>query len=1145
MNLVFRQRLLTTTLLVGTSMLASPAFADAAQPAPQDQASVPATSAPPTGPVEAQPTPSTNAQGAPVTGRQEIVITGTRIPSPNLQSTAPVSVVTTQDIKLSGTSRVEDVLAQLPSAAASQSSGFSNGATGTAEIDLRYLGSKRTLTLVNGRRMTPGDPTSTSQAPDINMIPASLIKRVDVLTGGASSVYGADAVAGVVNFIMDTDFDGLRLDGTWSIYQHNNNDAGLAFGQTMRGILNAKNFPFPTGSATDGRSVDGTAAFGAGFDDGRGHVVGYFGYRKINPVLGANRDYSACSIGENSKHTANSCGGSPTANPANVLYWVPGQTTSSTIGALGPGTITRGKENIFNYGPLNYFQRPDERYTAGLFAHYDINPAIKPYLEFMFMDDHTVAQIAPSGDFGNTFTVNCDNPLLSGAQKNELCNNNANLINGFLGSFPLASGAGYNPNPGAAPINFFDARGNTYNEAYMQVLRRNVEGGNRQADLTHTSYRGVIGTRGDLNDVFSYDAYYQYGRTDYNQVYRNEFSATRLNNALNVVNVDAQGRTINPATGQLYPVGTPGTTVECRSVLSGSDPNCVPYDIFGANGPSQASINYLNVFGVMTGRTSEQIADVNVTGDLGKMGMQFPWANDGVGINVGYEYRRESLRLDPDQEFQTGDLTGQGSPTLPINGSFNVNELFGEVQVPIVQHSIFDELSVNAGYRRSWYKTSSGGSYNTNTYKISADFAPVRDIRFRAAYNRAVRAPNISELFAAQHVALDGGTDPCTSSALASAANPTGAVTATDYGCIAQGLRVGQGTPANPAAQYNGFVGGNPSLLPEKATTKTIGVVLQPRFIPRFAVTVDYWNIKISGAIQGFGADAILADCVAKSTATAAAPSCSLIHRDPSGSLWLTPNGFVTDLPHNVGGDQTDGIDVSAAYSHGLGHFGGLTASFQGTWVNHYKVDNGLTQPYDCVGLYGSTCGSTATAPVPKWRHKLRLTWATPLDGLGLSGQWRHQSGVTYEGYSTNPTLAGTHYVLGAKFPAYNYFDLGATYSLFHDAVSLRAGVNNIFDKKPPLVPSGGECPAGPCNNNTWVTAYDALGRFIYAGATVTFGHHPAPPPPPPVAPPPPPPPPAAPATQTCPDGSVILATATCPVPPPPPPPPAPAPERG
>ncbi|HZU51246.1 MAG TPA: TonB-dependent receptor [Sphingomicrobium sp.] len=1126
MKLDFRQRLLATSILVGTSMIASPAFAaDNAQPTPPDSTSVPAAAAPPTGPVESQPLPSTNAQGGEVTGRQEIVITGSRIPQPNLQSTAPVSVVSSQDIKLSGTSRIEDVLAQLPSAAVSQSSGFSNAASGTAEVDLRYLGAKRTLVLIDGRRMTPGDPNSTTQAADINLIPASLIKRVDVLTGGASSVYGADAVAGVVNFIMDTDFDGLRLDGTWSIYQHDNRDADLIGGQTMRGILNAKNFPFPTGSATDGRSVDGTAAFGAGFDDGRGHVVAYFGYRKINPILGANRDYSACTITENSAHNKNSCGGSATADPGNLIVF-PNGGTSSTYGALGPGTINvGGAPNVFNYGPLNYFQRPDERYTAGLFAHYDVNPAIKPYLEFMFMDDHTVAQIAPSGDFGNTLTINCDNPLMSAQQRTAICNP-SNMITGFVGSFPAAQAASFNPTPNAPPVTFYDARGNTYNEAFGQLLRRNVEGGDRQADLTHTTYRGVIGTRGDLSDVFSYDAYYQYGRTDYEQVYRNEFSATRLTNALNVVNVNSAG--------QVVPVGTPGSVIECRSVLAGTDNNCVPYDIFGAAGPSQAAINYLNVYGVITGRTSEQIADVNVTGDLGKMGWQFPWANDGVGVNVGYEYRKESLQLNPDQEFQTGDLTGQGSPTLPISGSFHVNELFGEVQIPIVQHSFFDELSVNAGYRRSWYKTSTGGGYNTDSYKISADFAPIHDIRFRGAYNRAVRAPNIAELFTTQHVALDGGTDPCAGHA----------ITATEYGCLAQGMRVGQVTPLNPASQYNGFVGGNPSLLPETATTKTVGVVLQPRFFNRFAVTVDYWNITIKGAIQGFGADAILADCVdpTKTTATTTAASCALVHRDPSGSLWLTSNGYVTDIPHNVGSDKTDGIDVSAAYSHGLGRWGSFSTSFQGTWVHKYEVDNGLTAPYNCVGLFGSTCGSL----IPKWRHKLRVTWDTPI-GLGVSGQWRHLSSGTYEGYSSNPTLSGTHFDLGGHTPSFDYFDLGLTYSLFHDAVALRAGVNNVFDRLPPLVASGGICPAGPCNNNVWVTTYDALGRFIYAGATVTFGHHPAPPPPPPPAPvaPPPPPPPAAPATQTCPDGSVILATATCPAPPPPPPPPAPAPERG
>ncbi|HSQ98514.1 MAG TPA: TonB-dependent receptor plug domain-containing protein, partial [Sphingomicrobium sp.] len=554
MTLDFRQRLLATTLLVGAGMLASPAFADNAQPTGQDSTTVPATQAPPTGPVEGQPTPSTNAQGAPVNAPQEIIVTGSRIPQPNLESAAPVSVVTNQDVKLSGTSRVEDVLSQLPSAAVTQSSGFSNGATGTAEVDLRYLGSRRTLTLVNGRRLMPGDPNSASQAADINVIPSALIKRIDVLTGGASSVYGADAVAGVVNFIMDTDFEGVKFDGTWSIYQHDNNNVDLINGQTMRSILDAKHFPYPTGSSTDGRSIDGTVSIGAGFDDGRGHVVGYFGYRKIKPVLGANRDYSACTIRENGSHTKNSCGGSATADPGNVLYWVPGQTSTSTIGALGPGTITQGGENIFNYGPLNYFQRPDERYTAGVFANYEINPAIKPYLEFMFMDDHTVAQIAPSGDFGNTFTINCDNPLMSAEQRTALCNS-ANLINGFLGTFPLAVGAGYNPNPTAPPLNFFDARGNTYNEAYMQLLRRNVEGGDRQADLTHTSFRGVVGARGDLSSVFSYDAYYQYGRTEYQQVYRNEFSAARLINALNVVNV-------NPTTGQVVAVGTPGSVIE-------------------------------------------------------------------------------------------------------------------------------------------------------------------------------------------------------------------------------------------------------------------------------------------------------------------------------------------------------------------------------------------------------------------------------------------------------------------------------------------------------------------------------------------------------------------------------------------------------
>jgi iron complex outermembrane receptor protein len=1127
MKLDFRQRLLTTTLLVGAAALATPA---------QAQTTPPPTDAPPTdvqanpsGPSAAQPTPSTSATGEPVKSAQDIVITGTRIPQPNLTSAAPVTVVTSQDVKLTGTTRVEDLLNQLPSVGASQASGVSNGATGTAEVDLRYLGSKRTLSLVNGRRLTPGDPNSTTQAADLNIIPSSLIKRVEVLTGGASSVYGADAVAGVVNFIMDTNFTGVRFDGQYSFYQHNNKDFSLGVDcggpqgsagctaagqtQTMSSLLNGRHFGYPRGSVADGGTFDGTVSVGAAFDDNRGHAVAYFGYRKVKPVLQGRRNYSAC-VMQNSVSVVPDfagysypyhfeplnarCGGSATANPGTGIIFkqytttagpAPGTPTTvktSTVAALGPGTITVGAQNLYNFAPLNYFQRPDERYIAGAFADYEITPAIKPYLEFMFMDDRTLAQIAPSGDFGNTLTINCDNPLLSAQQASVICNPD-NLIVGFKGTFPVASAAPFNNlgpggTPLTTPVDFINpvvgASNATYQQAFFQLLRRNTEGGPRIADLKHVNYHAVLGVRGDISKVFSYDTYFQYGKTDYTQVYKNEFSTQRLLKALDVVTDERTtvGGQPNPNLGN--PI--------CRSVLTGTDPNCVPYDVFSAAGPSAGAINYLNVFGVITGQTSEQIAHVDVTGALGEAGVQTPWSDEGIGINVGAEYRKESLELNPDQEFQTGDLTGQGAPTLAVSGNFRVLELFGEAQVPIIRHSFIEEFSLGAGYRKSWYKLSNGRTYDTDTYKLSAELAPVTDVRFRASYNRAVRAPNIQELFAPQFVGLDGSNDPCAH-----------IITATDYGCIAQGLTVGASPTANPAGQYNGLLGGNPNLTPEKATTKTVGVVVQPRWIPRFAFTVDYWNIDLKDAIQGFGADAIISNCVNHSTATSVAPSCSLIHRDAAGSLWLTSGGFVTDIPSNSGEIKTDGIDVTTSYSHRLGGLGNLSASFLGTYLHKYKVNNGLEGGvYDCAGLYGPVCSGASvasSAPMPKWRHKARLSWQLP-QGIGLSVQWRHIGKVKAETLDDAETLHGDFPLdPGLHIKAFDYFDLASTFTV-GDHYNLRIGVNNIFDKRPPIVTGGSAslngsnlCPAGPCNGNTYPGTWDALGRYIYAGATLNF----------------------------------------------------------
>lgn len=1024
-------------------------------------------------PAFAQEVPQTADIDAPE--GEAIVVTGSRIPQPNLESAAPVTVVSSQDIKLQGTTKVEDMLNSLPGVFASQASTLANGADGTASVDLRGLGTSRTLSLVNGRRLLPGDPSNSSgSAADINIIPASVLKRVEVLTGGASSTYGADAVAGVVNFIMDTDFEGVRFDGQYSFFQHNNRNKLTPPILDARANAGFSGFDYPKGNVADGGTFDGTVSIGTKFDDGRGHAVVYFGYRKARAILQSRRDYSACTI-QNSGGGAPQCGGSLTNGPGTaILFDTALNTASSTVYTFLPGGGFENTTSRYNFAPTNHFQRPDERYTAGLFANYEINDSIKPYLEFMFMDDRTVAQIAPSGNFGNTLVTNCDNPLISAAQRAVICDAD-NLINGFIGTFPTAVGAPYNPTPGAAPIVFTDSRGVGYNQGFLQILRRNTEGGPRLSDLQHTNYRAVLGSKGDLGSAWSYDAYYQYGRSNYTQIYSNEFSAARLARALNVVTDNRPGS------------ATAGQAV-CRSVIDGTDPACVPYNVFaGAGGISPAAINYLTLPGFQKGFTSEQVANVSFTGILGEYGFQTPWANDGVGINIGAEWRKESLQLQTDAGFQAGDLTGQGGATLPIQGSFRVYDLFAETQIPLVQDSLFYDLSINAGYRKSWYKTSADRSYDTDTYKVGIEFAPIRDIRVRGTYNRAVRAPNIQELFATPTVGLNGTEDPC--------AGRT--ITATDYGCIAQGLAVGSGTTANPAGQYNGLIGGNADLQPEKATTKTVGIVLQPRFLPRFALTVDYFDIKVASAIRSFGQDAILAHCVANATATFTPTSCDLVNRDPAGSLWLTAGGFVSDLPNNVGELRTKGIEVNGSFSHDIGSAGTLSASFIGTYLDKYRVDNGLTAPYDCAGLYGPTCSVGGTtdsgAPLPKWRHKARLTWQME-NGIGLSLQWRHIGKVRAETTTDQESLEGDfNFNPGLTLKAQNYFDLSGTVAV-GDSYNFRIGVNNLFDKEPPLVTSGSAvrsgsnlCPTGPCNGNTYPATYDALGRYIYAGVTLDF----------------------------------------------------------
>jgi iron complex outermembrane receptor protein len=1135
MKLDFRQRLLTTTLLVGASMIASPAFAQDTQTTkPQCPPGAPpadancttqdtATSNQPetTTPVEGQTTvPSTNANGGNVQSAGDIIITGTRIPQPNLTSASPVTVLSSQEVKLQGTTRTEDLINSLPQAFAAQGSNVSNGSTGTASLNLRGLGSKRTMVLVNGRRLQPGDPRSPTS--DVNFIPAALIKRVDVLTGGASSVYGADAVAGVVNFIMDTNFRGLRVDAQASGFWHSQHGNDVVLDANAR-----RGFRPPTGDSFNGGAQDIAVAFGAGFDDNRGSITAYATYRKQDAVLEATRDFSFCSITAQAAGGVN-CGGSGTS--ANGTFF-------TNIGTLQIGNTNQfvAGSTPFNFAPYNYFQRPDERYTFGTFAEYEISPGAKPYLEAMFMDDHSDAQIAPSGDFGNTSTLNCDNPLLSAQQKTGVTTTtvggvvipvgicsaaiynpaDATVTNGKFDSF-FGNLVGQTPNFGPDPDLVVDADGNVisngplqapllgfsapttfsgptgnYTKAIAYTLRRNIEGGGRDDDLEHTSWRIVAGMKGDLLPGLSYDTYYQFGTTRLSQIYHNDFSVTRLGRALDVVNsVDSDGD------------GVVDSVPVCRSVLDGTDTNCVPYNIFSAGGVTQGALDYLQTPGFSHGNVNQTIAHADITVEGGEYGIQTPWSDRGVGLNFGGDYIKNSLKFDTDVEFTTGDLAGQGGPTIGVTGKYDVREAFAEIQIPIVSHSFFEELTLGAGYRYSDYKVANH-HFNTDTYKLSLEFAPIHDIRARGSYNRAVRAPNIVELFSAQSVGLAGTTDPCAGDL--SNTDPTDDPTASLEACRLTGVADAQyGTIAgNPAGQYNSFLGGNPNLAPETADSYTAGVVLQPRWVPGLALTVDYFDIKVKKVIGTIGYNTIMTQCLA----TGDPFFCSRIHRAPgNGNLWLpvsdlATGGYIVDLNDNVGGLRTKGIDVNGSYSHRLGGMGTLSLSMVGTYLMDLTTSPLAGISYDCKGFYGLQCGT----PNPKWRHKARIGFTMP-NGLGLSLQWRHFSSVKDDTLSSDLDLCPTNAAgtqcdptsgviarpFDRKLNSRDYFDLALS-ARIADRYNLRLGVNNILDKDPPLATNtaagayGARTSPPFGNGNTFPQVYDSLGRYLFAGVTIDF----------------------------------------------------------
>ncbi|TWB38655.1 TonB-dependent receptor domain-containing protein [Nitrospirillum pindoramense] len=944
---------------------------------------------------------------------QEIVITGSRIKTDSSVGISPVTTVDNQEIKLQGATRIEDVLNNLPQVFASQGGTISNGSTGTATANLRGLGASRTLVLIDGHRMPAGSPLNS--AADLNEIPAALVKRVDVLSGGASAVYGADAVSGVVNFIMDDNFEGAKAEVGYSFYQHNNDAT------KYQNAVKARNFALPDNDVTDGFTRTYSGVLGVNSTDGKGNITVYAEYLKTQPLLQGQRDYSACAISVSAKG-AYSCGGSGTTAPAQIIDNInTNPNDSGDYVVSGNGLKDYTSASAFNYAPYNYYQRPDQRYSAGFFGHYDFNEHVQVYTQFMFHDDHTLAQIAPSGVFGQQFSIGCNSPLLSASQVQTLCTDNG-----------LAA----------------------TDSANVSILRRNVEGGGRMDDLRHTSYRELVGLKGDLWDGWSYDASAQRSTVILSETYKNDFSLARTAEALNV--------TTN-SSGQMV-------CANATAVAAG----CAPYTIFNASTPiSQAALNYLQTPGFKEGSTVQDVVNLSINGDLGRYGLQSPLANRGVAIAFGTEYRREELTLKVDQEFDTGDLAGQGGPTHGVAGAYDVREAFMEVKIPVIQDKPFiKEFNIEGGYRYSDYSTSG----KTDTYKVGGDWAPTSDIRFRAGFNHAVRAPNVVELFTPSGVALGLSDDPCAgaSPTYSAAQCARTGVSAAQYGRIT----------VNGAGQYNDLEGGNTALQPEAADTLTVGTVITPTFLPDLTFSADYYNINIDGTINGIGADLILNNC-AKGINTSY--FCPLVHRDPTtGSLWLGTNGYVVNTNQNTGRLEQSGIDFNANYrvdlaDVGLDKVGALNFNLSGTYLIDF-VTQALpgSDGYDCAGLYGANCG----VPAPVWRHKVRATWDTPWDAQ-VSVAWRHLSSVDWERVSSNATLHGTTIPNLSHIDSYDYFDFSGSYQV-SDWLTLSGGVNNVFDKDPPLATTQVSSSAY-INGNTYSQVYDALGRYFFFRASAKF----------------------------------------------------------
>jgi iron complex outermembrane receptor protein len=933
--------------------------------------------------------PPPDAPEAPATASEpsggEIVVTGSRIRRDPLSQDAPITFVGQEDIAKTGLNSINDVLQRLPSAGGGTNTKFNNSGNlgnppdgggvgaGSAEIDLRYLGSKRTLVLVDGLRYVNGASASgIPGATDLNSIPESMIERVEVLQDGASSIYGSDAIAGVVNIITKKRQKGLAAsaqlggydegDGFSQNYQvswGNGGDGPTQFvvgGNYViqRGVSSAdrdiSQFPTPySDSCLDG-GCSGTVPLG------RFRIFG-----NITPGVTPADDREDLILRD-------VVFGTPVYNPAN-----PDDPASDFRNFTGADT--------FNFAPFNFIQTPLKR--LGLFAN--VRQELGENLNF------SAKVIWNKRDSKNRAAPL---PLLIGQ---------ASGNNNLLDTIDVDISNPFNP------------FGVTLDETNLLTIRRRVlELGPRRYDQTVKTIYGVATLDGSF-DVGGREWYWDingsYGRNKAKQVMRGNINSDNLRIALG-------------------PVGTCATTA-----------GCVPFNIFG--GAGTITDQMLDFVSFVQNDSSEQKSwdfTANVSGSL----LELP--GGPLGLAAGVEYRDLKGRFDPDPVVAAGFTSD--IPAQPTKGGYNVKEAYAELNAPLLKDVPFaDLLEFNGAVRFSDYSTSG----STTTFKAGANWKPIQDLRLRATWAQGFRAPSIGELFGTESRFDSVIDDPCSiNSVLARRFNNDATVAAN---CAAQGAPAG--STSDPQDQLPVITSGNEDLKAEKSKSWVLGAVYSPSFIPRFSIEMNWYRIKIDGAIQAFPAQTTLQNCVYNNDPTA----CARVSRG---------GGEVSRIDaqlENVAGIRTKGIDLNVAYrtdQTSVGRFGF-------TWNNAFLRNWDLILPTvdgtQTISREGTEVGSPSQA-FPKWKSTGIVDWDGEAFGASITGRYIK---------SVRETNADDN-----KIKSMFYTDLQLRWHApsFSDNFGFALGVNNLFDVKAPACLS--------CDVNGFdPTTYDVPGRYLYARATV------------------------------------------------------------